>query len=322
VRALRIALLLLVTAEVCLLVVALASPENTLPADSDLPREQRVSGWRKAAELALTDTFEPTYVPGGAKPELTERGIPRDRSRPHADEYGNGLLVRQAHVDVDPQLEDEPAEVEEADDAWWGMVREKRYLYVERGETLVIMSGLSREDLIRPQTRSGPWRITMARWRTVVPLAVLALLLAVGLLAIPSVRAALPGMTQRTVYKNPVIRWDFADPHVIKASAGFYYAYSTEHLTYERLAYIPVARSRDLVDWELLPDAMPEKPEWSDTTRDFWAPGVIQADGRYYMYFSGIRDGAEGMRLGVATSESPAGRSTPKTSRCGAVTAS
>ena len=77
------------------------------------------------------------------------RGIPGDSSRPLSAEYGNGLLVRQAHVDVDPQLEDESAEVEGADDAWWGMVREKRYLYVVRGETLVIMSGLSREDLIR-----------------------------------------------------------------------------------------------------------------------------------------------------------------------------
>ena len=148
-RALRIALLLLITAEVCLLAVAIASPENTLPADSDLPREQRVNGWQKAAELARTETFEPTYVPGSAKPTLTVRGIPGDSSRPLAADYGNGLLVRQAQVDVDPQLEDEPAEVEGADDAWWGAVREKRYLYVVRGETLVIMSGLSREDMIR-----------------------------------------------------------------------------------------------------------------------------------------------------------------------------
>ena len=76
-------------------------------------------------------------------------GIPGDSSRPLAAEYGNGLLMRQAHVDVDPQLEDESAEVEGADDAWWGMVRDKRYLYVVRGETLVILSGLPREDLIR-----------------------------------------------------------------------------------------------------------------------------------------------------------------------------
>jgi hypothetical protein len=148
-RALRIVLLLIVVAEVSLFILALASPENTLPADSDLPREQRVSGWRNAAELARTDTFEPTSVPGGARPELTVRGIPGDSSRPLAAEYGNGLLVRQAHIDIDPQLEDEPAEVEGADEAWWGMVREKRYLYVVRGETLVILSGLSREDLIR-----------------------------------------------------------------------------------------------------------------------------------------------------------------------------
>ena len=148
-RALRIALLLVVAAEVCLLILALASPKNTLPAGSDLPRERRVSGWRQAAELARTDTFEPSYVPGDARPELTVRGIPGDRSRPLAAEYGNGLLVRQAHIDVDPQLEDEPAEVEGADDAWWGTVREKTYLYVQRGETLVIMSGLPRENLIR-----------------------------------------------------------------------------------------------------------------------------------------------------------------------------
>ena len=121
------------------------------------------------------------------------------------------------------------------------------------------------------------------------------------------------------MYSNPVLRWDFADPHVIEASDGFYYAYSTEHLTYDRLAYVQVARSPDLVSWELLPDAMPGKPEWAQTTRDFWAPGVIEAEGRYYMYFSGIPDGGEGMCLGVATSDSPAGPFAPEDEplRCG-----
>jgi hypothetical protein len=156
VKTLRIVLLLAIVAEACLLVFTLASPQDELPADSDLPREQRVSGWRKATELARTHTFEPTFVPGDAKPKLTVHGIPGDSSRPLAAEYANGLLVRQAHVDVDPQLEDESAEVEEADDAWWGMVREKRYLYVERGETLVIMSGLPREDLIRTASSLRP----------------------------------------------------------------------------------------------------------------------------------------------------------------------
>src|SRR5215208_2236638 len=145
----------------------------------------------------------------------------------------------------------------------------------------------------------------MARWYIVLPLMVLALLLAAVLLVVPSLRSALPGVTQRAEYTNPVIRWDFADPSVLKADDGFYYAYSTENLTIERLAYIQAARSRDLVNWELLPDAMPNKPEWADTTRDFWAPGVIEADGRYYMYFSGVHDKLDSMCLGIATAGSP-----------------
>ena len=148
-RALSIVLLVVLAAEVCLLTLALASPDDKLPAGSDLPREQRVSGWQKAAELARTDTFEPTSLSGSEKPELTVRGIPGDSSRPLAADYRDGLVIREAHVDVDPQLEDESAEVEGADDAWWGTVRDKTYLYVVRGETLVILSGLSREDLIQ-----------------------------------------------------------------------------------------------------------------------------------------------------------------------------
>ena len=146
-RALSIVLLVVLAAEVCLLVLALASHEAEFPANSDLPREQRVSGWLKAAELARTDTFEPTSLSGSEKPELTVRGIPGDSSRPLAAEYRGGLVIREAHVDVDPQLEDEPAEVDGADAAWWGTVRGETYLYVQRGETLVILSGLPREDL-------------------------------------------------------------------------------------------------------------------------------------------------------------------------------
>ena len=156
-RILGFALILILVAAVCLLTLALVSPGDRLPADSDLPREQRVGGWQKAAEFACTDTFKPASVPGDAnEPKLTVRGIPGDSSRPLAAEYGGGLVIREAHVDVDPQLEDEPAEVEGADDAWWGTVRGKTYLYVRRGETLVILSGLSREDLIQTASSLRP----------------------------------------------------------------------------------------------------------------------------------------------------------------------
>ena len=150
-RALRIALLLVALSAAGLLALLALTPSgDRLPQDADLPREQHVSGWPKAAELARIATFEPTYLPRGTgQPELTVRGIPGDSSRPLAAEYEGGLIIRQAHVDVDPQLEDEPAEVDGADDAWWGSVQEATYLYVRRGKTLIILSGLPREDLLR-----------------------------------------------------------------------------------------------------------------------------------------------------------------------------
>ena len=156
-RILGFALILILVAEVCLLTLALVLPEDRLPPGSDLPREQHVSGWQKAASLAGTDTYKPASVPDGAsEPKLTVLGIPGDSSRPLAAEYGDGLVIREAHVDVDPQLEDETAEVEGADDAWWGTVRGKTYLYVRRGETLVILSGLTREDLIQTASSLRP----------------------------------------------------------------------------------------------------------------------------------------------------------------------
>lgn len=133
-----------------LLLTLPACSQGRLQEDADLPRDQRVNGWPEAAELARTDTFEPTHLAGEAsEPKLTVRGVPGDSSRPLAAEYPGGLLIRQAHVDVDPQLEDEPARVDEADDAWWGTVQGSTHLYVRRGETLVILSGRPREDLIR-----------------------------------------------------------------------------------------------------------------------------------------------------------------------------
>lgn len=108
-------------------------------------------------------------------------------------------------------------------------------------------------------------------------------------------------------YTNPVIRTDFADPAVIRGSDGWYYAYSTEQLTVDRMAYIQAARSRNLVDWDLLRDALTRKPAWTSETRDFWAPGIIEADGRAFLYFAGWRNSAEGMCLGVAVADDLAG---------------
>ena len=112
-------------------------------------------------------------------------------------------------------------------------------------------------------------------------------------------------------YVNPVLDEDFPDPAVILAPDGFYYAYATQTLRDGAWINIQVARSTDLVHWELLGDALPTKPVWAETTQDFWAPSVIRDGSTYFMYYSATPDVCHeperGHCLAVATASSPAG---------------
>jgi arabinan endo-1,5-alpha-L-arabinosidase len=120
---------------------------------------------------------------------------------------------------------------------------------------------------------------------------------------------AIPGAVES--YVNPVLDEDFPDPAVIHAPDGFYYAYATQTLRDGHWINIQVARSRDLVDWQLLGDALPEKPSWARETQDFWAPFVLHDGDRYLMYYSATHDACHeperGHCLAVATSDSPSG---------------
>ncbi len=112
-------------------------------------------------------------------------------------------------------------------------------------------------------------------------------------------------------YCNPVLDWDFPDPAIILAPDGFYYAYATQTLRDQKWINIQVARSTDLIAWEHLGDALPDKPDWAQETQDFWAPFVLRDGERYLMYYSATHDACHdperGHCLAVATSESPAG---------------
>jgi arabinan endo-1,5-alpha-L-arabinosidase len=112
-------------------------------------------------------------------------------------------------------------------------------------------------------------------------------------------------------YCNPVIDADFPDPAIILAPDGYYYAYATQTLRDGEWLNIQVARSLDLVDWEHLGDALPEKPDWAQETQDFWAPSVIYDGSTYFMYYSATPDVCHlherGHALAVATSSTPAG---------------
>ena len=113
-------------------------------------------------------------------------------------------------------------------------------------------------------------------------------------------------------YSNPVLDTDFPDPAVLKASDGFYYAYATQGGWEEVTHNIQVARSRNLVDWERLGDALPVKPTWAGYTQDFWAPHVLEDGGRFYLYYSAkpdaaLSDNSRGLCLAVATATKPEG---------------
>ena len=117
----------------------------------------------------------------------------------------------------------------------------------------------------------------------------------------------------RATYVNPVLDANFADPTVVRASDGDYYAYATQGTRANRKLNLQVARSNDLVTWTHLGDALPIKPRWARTTNSFWAPHVSEHGGTFYLYYSAEPDPpagekkAKGLCLAVATAKNPRG---------------
>ena len=72
-----------------------------------------------------------------------------------------------------------------------------------------------------------------------------------------SCAAPLARIAPTATYANPVIDADFPDPAVLKAKDGYYYVYATQGGPEGATSNIQAARSRDLVDWERLPDDDP-----------------------------------------------------------------
>ena len=110
-------------------------------------------------------------------------------------------------------------------------------------------------------------------------------------------------------YRNPLTAFEFADPTVLRAPDGWYYAYATQGAPAGKTLNIQVARSRDLVRWDAPSDALPRKPAWGATKQWFWAPHVLfDAQRRtYFMYYSAEPDDAGGKCLAVATATEPQG---------------
>ena len=103
-------------------------------------------------------------------------------------------------------------------------------------------------------------------------------------------------------YTNSVMP-DIADPHVFYHE-GVYYLYGTHTPDWPEMTRgIKVYTSTDLVHWTMkqTDDGWALKNEDSWGTKQFWAPEVIEKNGKFYMYY------AVEEHLAVATSDSPLG---------------
>lgn len=102
-----------------------------------------------------------------------------------------------------------------------------------------------------------------------------------------------------------------ADPFVLKAPDGLFYAFGTAGP--ENNGVLPggnrfvLLRSPDLHTWEALGGAL-TPPKQTGLGDQFWAPEVARGDdGRYYLYYSVGHKNEAGHQLRVATSERPEG---------------
>ena len=109
-------------------------------------------------------------------------------------------------------------------------------------------------------------------------------------------------------YKNPVFEPILADPTVVKADDGYFYAYGTQDDWGDgngsRL--IPIVRSKDLVHWDYVKEAFTTKPAWKEKG-GIWAPDVVKVNGKYHMYYAYSTWGDVNPGVGLAIADSPAG---------------
>lgn len=118
-------------------------------------------------------------------------------------------------------------------------------------------------------------------------------------------------------YTNPVsssFADTYADPAVIQAKDGWWYAYATADPL--RAGDEPgighIARTRDWSTWEYLGTIFDEtnRPDWAEDSAGLWAPDIRYIDGRYVLYFT-VTDTrlnpGQDSAIGVATSQDPAG---------------
>ena len=105
---------------------------------------------------------------------------------------------------------------------------------------------------------------------------------------------------------NPIFQGMYADPEVA-VMGGKYWIFPTYSAPYDDQLYFDAFSSTDLVNWTKHEKVIEQK-NISWLRRALWAPSIIEANGKYYLFF-GANDVHEGEvgGIGVAVSDKPEG---------------
>lgn len=85
---------------------------------------------------------------------------------------------------------------------------------------------------------------------------------------------------QQSVYRNPVIPGEFADPTIIRVGDSWYAAGTSS----EWAPFYPLYKSTDLVNWTQQGHIFEEQPQW--TSSSFWAPELFYYNDKIYAYYT------------------------------------
>ncbi len=113
----------------------------------------------------------------------------------------------------------------------------------------------------------------------------------------------MPEMT----WTNPIIAANLADPFIFRAD-GLYWLIATGDAADGR--HLPIYSSPDLRQWTFVRGAVAQGAAGAWNRFNFWAPEILQHDGRYWLYYTAKPTDEmpnAGNRVGLAVSDYPQG---------------
>lgn len=106
---------------------------------------------------------------------------------------------------------------------------------------------------------------------------------------------------------NPIFEGWYADPEGVVFEKE-YWIYPTYSAPYDEQIFIDAFSSKNLVEWEKHHSVLSAKDvNWAK--RAMWAPAIIYANDKYYLFFGAndIQCNGESGGIGVATADNPSG---------------